>query len=139
MTPPPEGTPWWAWLLAVGIVALLGMLGLVLAAWIRSGRRLKRVDHQVSNEHDTNLRDDVDLILGALERVEGGQKRHDSEIRGLRHDIRQDRDDVHQVSERLDGHMAETRREHTATSRRLDLHLDQSAPILRWVEQQMTD
>ena len=94
------------------------------------------------NEHADaeypNLRDELTATREAAEKavtaseravelaeaLAAGQKRHDSEIGGVRSDIRQDRRDTARVAERIDGLGQETRREHTALARRLDAHLE---------------
>jgi len=56
MTPPPEGTPWWAWLIGVVLFALIGVIGLL----ITNHRNLRDVKHEVKNSHASNLREDMD-------------------------------------------------------------------------------
>ena len=56
MTPPPEGTPWWAWLIGVVLFALIGAIGLL----ITNHRNLRDVKHEVKNSHTSNLREDMD-------------------------------------------------------------------------------
>ena len=50
-------------------VALLAFLGLcsVVTAGIPVWSKLKRIDNQVSNTHDTNLRDDLDKLANSIE------------------------------------------------------------------------
>jgi len=128
MTPPPSGTPWWAWAIVTA---------LVLIAWpaVQGWRESRRARHEVKNSHAINLRDDLDkkheavlaavaekfeAVLDELGDVKDAQKRHDAEIQGVRKDIRQDRDAVETVTRRLDGHTAESRREHEALVRRIE-------------------
>ena len=57
MPTPPEGTPWWAWL--IGVVLAVG-LPAILVALIQQHRKVDAVVDQVKNTHDTNLRNDLD-------------------------------------------------------------------------------
>lgn len=57
MTPPPEGTPWWAWL--IGVVIAIGLPALT-AVMIAQRREVTEIREQVKNTHDTNLRTDLD-------------------------------------------------------------------------------
>lgn len=67
-------------------VALIGAIGAVattaLSIWLR--KRLNEVHHQVKNSHETNLRDDVDLMHRKIDRlidyVIAGDLRHDQQI-----------------------------------------------------------
>ena len=57
MTPPPEGTPWWAWLIgvcvAVGVPAIITLLAV-------QHRKVGAIKEQVQNSHTSNLREDMD-------------------------------------------------------------------------------
>jgi chromosome segregation ATPase len=128
------------WLYGTVLVALIGGAVTVAGTWLagRRGRnRVQRILHQTENEHADaeypNLREQLDAMhreirdaRTATERVEQGQRRTDSEISGLRRDIGRVQDADARVEQRLDGHVAETRREHTALVKRLDDHLLQS-------------
>lgn len=50
----------------VFILAFLGLCGLVPAA-LPVWTKLKRIDSQVSNTHDTNLREDLDKLAEAID------------------------------------------------------------------------
>lgn len=50
----------------VVLLAFLGVLA-ALPAIIPVWAKLKRIDHQVSNTHDTNLRDDLDKLGDSIE------------------------------------------------------------------------
>lgn len=76
----PEGTPWWAWLIAVVVIAICGVGA---AMW----QRLGSIDKQVGNDHKTNLRDDVDKLAIGLERVEGYLRDLDKTIRAVQHSM----------------------------------------------------
>lgn len=85
MTPPPEGTPWWAWLLAVALVVGIPAVTGLTVAWVqrpvrralaeqketlsRAATVSETIRHQVENDHTRNLRDDVDLLTTAVETV----------------------------------------------------------------------
>lgn len=56
MSPAPEGTPWWVWLIAVMVPAMAA----IAVAQIQQRRRVDTVVEQVKNTHDTNLRADLD-------------------------------------------------------------------------------
>ena len=76
----PEGTPWWAWLIAVVVIAICGV-GAAMWQWLGS------IDRQVGNDHKTNLRDDVDKLTTGLERVEGYLQDLDKTIRAVQHSM----------------------------------------------------
>ncbi|KRD36798.1 hypothetical protein ASE27_10100 [Oerskovia sp. Root918] len=141
MTPPPAGTPWWAWLLAVVLLALIAS-GTTVLAQRPMQRKLDAVAvdarearEQTANEHADaeypNLRDELTAVHETLRdvaagqgRLEEGQKRHDSEIGGIRHTQRQQTDALARLDERMEGRDAEQRREHAVLAKRLDDHLD---------------
>ena len=59
MTPAPEGTPWWAWL--IGVLLAVGAPGLI--TWVSQQRTradVSEIKEQVKNTHPTNLRNDID-------------------------------------------------------------------------------
>lgn len=114
---------------AVQVAAITGAFGLLAAlvgvlaeALRRQGKAIDEVrDHahtvvnEVSNDHRTNLRDDVDRVLDGLRRVLDGQARHDTalrqhgaEIGGLRRELGQERVERLAVAERVD-HLYMTR------------------------------
>ncbi|QBI98204.1 minor tail protein [Mycobacterium phage Mabel] len=49
----------------LAFVALCGLVGSVAPVWLK----LRRIDHQVSNTHDTNLRDDLDSVKADVSAV----------------------------------------------------------------------
>lgn len=61
MTPPPDNTPWWAWLLAVVLVAVVAQIP-VLVQLVRTRKAVSAVQDQVQNSHETNLRVDIDAV-----------------------------------------------------------------------------
>lgn len=61
MTNLPADTPWWA----AALIALLALLIPVIKTsrkTTRNEKEIEKVHHQVANEHNTNLRDDVDGV-----------------------------------------------------------------------------
>lgn len=119
------------------VVQLITTAGVVLVAVLgkikldRIGRDAREAREQTANEHADaeypNLRDELTAMRGevsaGLGRLEDGQKRHDSEIGGIRHTQRQQTDAIARLDERMEGRDAEQRREHAALAKRLDDHL----------------
>lgn len=102
-------------------VAIVSAGGMVTAALVgvlvelvrRQGTALSEVRahaqearDQVSNDHSTNLRDDLDKVIAGLDRVLEGQARHSRDIRDLRADLSHERSERLAVSERLDTHIS---------------------------------
>ncbi|MEU7030042.1 DUF2746 domain-containing protein [Streptomyces sp. NPDC046275] len=102
-------------------VAVVSAGGMVTAALVgvlvelvrRQGTALAEVrEHtqeardQVSNDHATNLRDDLDKVIAGLDRVLEGQARHSRDIRELRAELSHERVERLAVSERLDTHIS---------------------------------
>lgn len=92
---------------SVGTVAAAG-LG-VVGVMRRQSRALGEVREnareareQVTNSHKTNLRDDLDRVINALELVLEGQRRHDSELSQLRSDLGQERRERLELEVRVD-------------------------------------
>lgn len=103
---PPEGAPYWVWLLGLAIiVGVPAITGVVVALVQRPVKKaVKAVEEQNVNEHANtpypNMRDELTATRKAAEkavavagRVEAGQRRHDAEIGGIRADIRQVRNE----------------------------------------------
>lgn len=67
----PEGTPYWAWMIVVVVNTAIGAGLFTIGKKVnRQEREAKaqaqvvgKVHHQVANEHNTNLRDDIDKAL----------------------------------------------------------------------------
>jgi len=80
---------------ATVLVALLGLVGTLLTLLLQ---RTREVQHQVTNSHKENLRDDLDLkhreVLDRMERIEAAHRRHGTEITQLREDQQQTRADL---------------------------------------------
>lgn len=78
----PEGTPWWAWLI---VAAMIYVIPETIGNRRRSHKQAReqraqsiamgRVHHQVANEHDTNLRDDIDVATAAAEKAASAAER----------------------------------------------------------------
>ena len=71
----PDGTPWWAWLVLALTAVSVPVLGSVWVAKISHRQKghsevLEEVREQVSNSHDSNLRDDVDRIDEKVDAVD---------------------------------------------------------------------
>ena len=92
---------------------LVALVGVFTEALRRQGKAIGQVREdtsaareQVQNEHtDTNLRDDVDAVLAALERIEHAQRQYDTDIGGLREEIRHERVERNDLEQRLDRHV----------------------------------
>ena len=108
MIPAPEGTPWWAWLIAVVCAAIPTLLGAVWAKARRTDQGVARIEEQVANTHTTNLRVDIDdlgdkladvstattLTSDAVRRIERYMGDLDTSIRAIEHSIDR-RDKIH--------------------------------------------
>lgn len=87
-------TPWnpdsWMDVAALVILALITTGGATLTTVIarRRGKTLGAIENQVTNAHDTNLRDDIDRLTILL--TEGFTETH-KDIRGLREELRTER------------------------------------------------
>ncbi|MFI5942210.1 DUF2746 domain-containing protein [Streptomyces uncialis] len=77
----------------------------------RQGAALGEVRDQVSNDHNTNLRDDVDRMIAGLDRVLDGQAEHGRDIRHLRTEMAHERAERLAVAERLDQHLSSVPRD----------------------------
>lgn len=115
MTPPPDGTPWWAWLLGLLVAVALPAIAVAL---IQQGKRVSAIKEQVQNTHETNLRDDVDalskLVRDGLQAVRddvGGLHSETRDLRkdvtGIRDDARHDRRELSRQRQALDQHLAD--------------------------------
>ncbi|MFJ9827696.1 DUF2746 domain-containing protein [Streptomyces sp. NPDC101160] len=100
-------------LVSAGGVVTAALVGVLVELVRRQGTALAEVrEHaqeareQVSNDHTTNLRDDLDRVIAGLDQVLAGQARHSRDIRDLRADLAHERIERLAVSERLDHHLA---------------------------------
>lgn len=79
---------WEAALLA--FISLCGLLTVVLPVVItqrRQGRQLGEIRDHVSNDHDTNLRDDIDDLMAAVKRAIDGVSDLKADVRDVKQDI----------------------------------------------------
>ena len=97
--------------IVTGLFGLLAALtGLLVEAMRRQGKAIGEArDHahatreQVQNSHtSTNLRDDVDQVLAALERIERTQRQYGTDMSGLREEIRHERVERIDLERRVD-------------------------------------
>ena len=63
--PVPPAMPPWAWIVALIITVVIGP---TILAWMNH-RQGKRIEHQVRDDHDTNLRDELDERHAELRRA----------------------------------------------------------------------
>lgn len=81
-------TPWEVALL--GFIALCGLLGTVMPVWLaqrKHGRAIGEIKDQVSNDHSTNLRDDIDELVAAVRQVTQGLGDLKTDVRDVKQDI----------------------------------------------------
>lgn len=94
-----------------GGMVIVALVGVAIEILRRQSSALEEVRDQVSNTHDTNLRDDLDRVITGLDTVLDRQADHATEIGILRTEVRHERLERLSVSERLDDHLADgTRR-----------------------------
>lgn len=96
MTPPPAGTPWWAW----ALVAIVPAIASALASWAASRRTRQDVAvirHQVTNTHESNFRDDVDELATKVDRLSEGLAAVRSDVGGVHSEVRDARLDIEGV------------------------------------------
>lgn len=79
----PENAPEYLWALAIVAPALSAYMT------ARLSRSVQQVRHQVENTHDTNLRDDLDLMH--------------RDIRGISEDVREIRKDIQDIRREQNG------------------------------------
>ncbi|GGU41408.1 hypothetical protein GCM10010211_00470 [Streptomyces albospinus] len=99
-------------LVSAGGAVVAALVGVLVELVRRQGTALAEVrEHaqeareQVSNDHSTNLRDDVDRVIRGLDRVLDGQAQHSRDIAALRTDLAHERTERLVVAERLDAHI----------------------------------
>lgn len=78
----PEGTPWWAWLIVAFMIYVIPEMVALRRKVQGQAREVKaqsiamgRVHHQVANEHETNLRDDIDVVGSDAQKAAGASER----------------------------------------------------------------
>ncbi|WP_372407193.1 hypothetical protein [Streptomyces luteireticuli] len=99
-------------LVSAGGAVTAALVGVIVELVRRQGAALAEVrDHaqeareQVSNDHSTNLRDDLDRVIRGLDRVLDGQAQHSRDIAALRTDLTHERTERLAVAKRLDAHL----------------------------------
>ncbi|MFI5863571.1 DUF2746 domain-containing protein [Streptomyces sp. NPDC051546] len=102
-------------LVTAGSTVGVALLGIAAEFMRRQAKAINAVaEHaqeardQVANTHTTNLRDDLDAVAYAIDRVLALQARHSDDIAALRTDISHERRERLAVAERLDDHVATT-------------------------------
>ncbi|MER5632174.1 DUF2746 domain-containing protein [Streptomyces nitrosporeus] len=93
-------------LISAGGAVIVALVGVLVEFARRQHRVMGEVRDQVSNTHQTNLRDDLDRVISGLERVLDGQAEHSRGIAALRTDLSHERAERLAVAERLDHHIA---------------------------------
>ncbi|MEX1655506.1 DUF2746 domain-containing protein [Streptomyces pseudovenezuelae] len=100
-------------LVGAGGTVIVALVGAVVELLRRQAGAINEVrEHaqeardQVANTHSTNLRDDLDAVASAIDRVLAHQEQHSVDIAALRSDIAHERRERLAVAERLDDHMA---------------------------------
>ena len=80
----------WMDFIALILIALIGMFGATVPAVLarRHGKTLGNIEEQVTNEHSTNLRDDIDRISRLV--TDGFAETRD-DIHGLREEMQTER------------------------------------------------
>ncbi|MFC4336011.1 hypothetical protein [Salininema proteolyticum] len=97
------------------LVALISGLSAVSAAGVGLlTKRLKQVDHQVSNNHASNLRDDVDQISHGIAQLLARHERHEIELQGIRTVLATDASRLVDLDARL-AHIEAPRKEASGT------------------------
>lgn len=91
------------------LVALVGVLVELVRRQHKVIGEVREATHhtreQVLNSHTTNLRDDIDRVLGGIEQLHENQRQHGYELGHLRRDLQQERRERMALSERVDSHM----------------------------------
>lgn len=95
------------WFVYIGVVVFFMMFALFMAAFIRNrlneiAKNLGLVKHEVKNDHNTNMRADVDKIASDIDRVHSGVKFLITNQENLQLDVRQLRKDLSATDERID-------------------------------------
>ncbi|MFJ3907457.1 hypothetical protein [Streptomyces vinaceus] len=99
-------------IVSAGGAITVALVGVLVELVRRQGAALAEVrEHtqeardQVSNDHSTNLRDDLDRVIHGLDRVLDGQAQHTRDISSLRTELAHERTERLAVAERLDAHL----------------------------------
>ncbi|MFF3017123.1 hypothetical protein [Streptomyces sp. NPDC057939] len=99
-------------IVSAGGAITAALVGVLVELVRRQGAALAEVrEHtqeardQVSNDHATNLRDDLDRVIHGLDRILDSQDHHSEELASIRRDIAHERVERLAVAERLDAHL----------------------------------
>ncbi|MEV4642780.1 DUF2746 domain-containing protein [Actinoplanes sp. NPDC049548] len=92
---------------ALGTI-IVALVGIALELLRRNHKRLGTVRDQVQNNHDTNLRDDVDQVLTGLDDVKNMLHQHGRDIGGIREELRHERAERLDVERRLTDHLRDS-------------------------------
>jgi hypothetical protein len=99
-------------LVTAGGTVMVAVVGVFAELIRRQTNTLSEVRDQVSNTHDTNLRDDLDSVMFRIDRVIDNQDRHGEaldrhsrDLGSLRDEIAHERRERLSVEERLDDHI----------------------------------
>ncbi|QGH80589.1 minor tail protein [Mycobacterium phage Rahalelujah] len=78
-------------------VSFMGMVGIVAPVWLqqkRQGNKLNEIRDHVSNDHSTNLRDDIDELMSEVRRAIQQVADVKVDVRDVRQDIGGIREDI---------------------------------------------
>lgn len=132
----PEGTPWWAWLIAIAL--MVGVPAVV--TWLTQRRTradVTAIKEQVANTHTTNLREDLDQLSTAL--TEGLTKLgadHLAAVESIREDIGGLHSETRDLRRDVAGIRTDARQDRRAVAA---LREEQAEVIKRAVEQHVSD
>lgn len=111
VTPPPDGTPWWAWAAVVVLLAVIPWLTTRAAQRPLHKQVAQVVDDaaatrtQVQNSHRTNLRDDLDAMRvemrSGFAELTAEQRATRLDVGGLRAEVRTERQERADLGERV--------------------------------------
>lgn len=88
-------------MIEVLVAIVTGLSGVLIALVGSQGKKLARVNEQVSNSHGTNLRDDLDRVAQGIEMVIERQDEHGAELRLTRSELAEERRERAAVGERV--------------------------------------
>lgn len=89
--------------LLTAVAAGLMLLGEALRRHVKRMREsTEAVRYQVQNSHETNLREDLDLVIGGLDEIRELARAHGADLRQLRDDLNQERKERYAIELRVD-------------------------------------
>lgn len=88
-----------AWIIG-GLTLLTAILGIVLPKLLSQGRAIGRIHDQVTNSHETNLREDIDDLRALM--IHGFQTMGD-QMSDIRLDVAWERRERMDLAERMTG------------------------------------